>query len=264
MDCDDRMRWNWTHLLALGLWTPVGAALLAHGAPATATAVWLGLCLLGFGLAERRWPYRRDWQPSTRAMSMDAALLLAAAVVDGMLKHGGLWLAQVLASLGHSPGWAASWPLGLAVPAAVLAGELGPYALHRWAHRNAWGWRWHRLHHAPTQVNTSNSVRVHPLNLAWNVASRGLPWWALGFSAEALAWATMFMLLQGVAVHANVAGRIGPLAWLIGSAEAHRLHHSTQPDEALNYGTSVPLWDQLLGTWRAPTTAGPQEVGLHR
>jgi sterol desaturase/sphingolipid hydroxylase (fatty acid hydroxylase superfamily) len=113
------------------------------------------------------------------------------------------------------------------------------------------------------QVNVSNSVRVHPVNLTWNVTSRGLVWWSLGFTPEALMWATMFMLLQGVAVHANVRGRIGPLAWVIGSAETHRWHHSTQADEALNFGTSVPLWDQLLGSWRRPSRSGPKAVGLH-
>jgi sterol desaturase/sphingolipid hydroxylase (fatty acid hydroxylase superfamily) len=264
MDCERTARWNLPHLLALALWLPVGAGLLSHLAPSSATAVWLMLCLLGFGLAERLWPYRPAWHPSAKTMGVDAALLLAAALVDGLLKHGGLWLAQGVASLGQSHGWAAAWPLAVAVPAAVVLGELGPYALHRWAHSSMWGWRWHRIHHAPSQVNTSNSVRVHPLNLAWNVASRGLLWWGLGFSPEALAWATMFMLLQSVAVHANVQGDIGPLAGVIGSAQAHRWHHSTEPEEALNFGTSLPLWDQLLGTWHRPAEAGPKEVGLRR
>jgi sterol desaturase/sphingolipid hydroxylase (fatty acid hydroxylase superfamily) len=269
MYCEDtstgsprQMHWNITHLLALALWIPVGASLLAHVSPNAATAIWLLLCLLGFGLAERLWPHRSTWRPSSREIGFDATLLGAAAIVDGALRHAGLWIAQWVASDGT--GWASDWPLVLAVPAAVLLGELGPYGLHRWSHSHPWGWRWHRLHHAPEQVNTSNSVRVHPLNLAWNVISRGLMWWMVGFSAEALAWASMFMLLQSVAVHANVQGRIGPLSWLIGSAEAHRLHHSKLPDEALNYGTAVPLWDQLFGSWRTPRGPEPLSVGLHR
>lgn len=261
-DSTRRMHWNVTHLLALALWVPVGAWLLAHVLPNTATGIWLLLCLLGFGLAEHLWPHRSTWLPSSRAMGFDATLLGIAAIVDGALRHFGLLIAQWVASDGT--GWASDWPLVLAVPVAVLLGELGPYGLHRWAHAHTWGWRWHRLHHAPEQVNTSNSVRVHPLNLAWNVASRGLLWWAVGFDAETLAWATMFMLLQSVAVHANVQGRIGPLAWLIGSAEAHRLHHSTLPHEARNYGTAVPLWDQLFRSWRPPGDHGPLQVGLHR
>lgn len=256
--------WNRAHLLGLALWIPVGAILLANVTSATATALWLMMCLLGFALAERLWPYRREWHPTRRAMGMDSMLLLLAALMDSALRSGGLWMAQWLASHGHSPGWATSLPLTIAVPVAILVGEFGPYVLHRWAHHSPLAWRWHRLHHTPEQVNASNSVRVHPLNLAWNLISRGLPWWALGFTPEALAWATMFLLLQGVAVHANVQGRIGLLAWLIGSAEAHRLHHSTKADEGLNYATAVPLWDQLLGTWRRPVEPGPKEVGLIR
>lgn len=258
----ERTPWNAPHLIALLLWMPVGSWLLAHLAPHTATAAWLALCLLGFGLAERCWPHRQTWLPLPRAMGLDAALLGMAAVVDGALRHGGVWMAQWVAS--DNPGWASDWPLVLAVPAAVLLGELGPYALHRWAHTHPGGWCWHRLHHAPEQVNTSNSVRVHPLNLAWNVVSRGLLWWGVGFSAEALTWATLFMMMQSVAVHANVRGHLGPLAWLIGSAEAHRWHHSTRPHEALNYGTAVPLWDQLFGTWHLPKGPGLAAVGLYR
>jgi sterol desaturase/sphingolipid hydroxylase (fatty acid hydroxylase superfamily) len=257
-------QWNKAHLLGLLLWLPIGSMMLAIWPASIATAVWFLICLLGFAMAERLQPYRKAWHPTGREVASDGLLLLLAAVVDGLIKHGGLLLAHGVVGLDHSPQWLSDWPLLLAVPLAVVVGELGPYVLHRWAHTHAWGWRWHRVHHTPERVNTSNSVRVHPLNLAWNVASRGLLWWGLGFSAEALAWATLFMLLQSVAVHANVRGHIGPLAWLIGSAKAHRWHHSTHAEEALNYGTTVPLWDQLLGTWRHPHRSGPQSVGLYR
>lgn len=256
-------KWNLAHLAGLFLLPPLGTLMLAMWSPSTATAIWLVICLLGFALAERLRPYRMDWQASRLAMGTDGLLLLLAALVDGLLKYVGLWLAQWVATQGHSPGLASAWSLWAAVPAAIVIGELGNYALHRWAHAHPWGWRWHRLHHGPSQLNFSNSVRVHPVNLAWNVSSRGLLWWSLGFTPETLTWATMFMLLQSVAVHANVRGRIGPLAWLIGSAEAHRWHHSTIDEEALNYGTSVPLWDQILGTWHRPSNSGPQAVGLH-
>jgi sterol desaturase/sphingolipid hydroxylase (fatty acid hydroxylase superfamily) len=256
-------RWNLAHLLGLILLFPLGTLMLALWSPAATTAIWLVSCLCGFAIAEKLRPYRINWRPTRKDMSTDGLLLLAAALVDGLLKHSGLLLAQWAASQGHSPGWASAWPLVLAIPAAIVLGELGPYILHRWAHTHSIGWRWHQLHHVPVQVNVSNSVRVHPVNLAWNVSSRGLVWWGLGFTPETLTWATMFMLLQGVAVHANVRGHIGPLAWVIGSAEAHRWHHSKQVEEALNFGTSVPLWDQLLGTWRRPSRSGPKAVGLH-
>ena len=257
-------KWNLAHLAGLLLLQPLGTLMLAMCSPSTTTALWLVICLSGFALAERQWPYRMDWQATRLDMGTDGGFLLLAALVDGLLKHGGLWVAQWAASQGHNPGLASTWSLWTAVPAAIVVGELGTYALHRWAHVHPWGWRWHRLHHGPAQLNASNSVRVHPVNLAWNVTSRGLLWWSLGFTPETLTWTTMFLLLQSVAVHANVRGRIGTLAWLIGSAEAHRWHHSTEADEALNYGTAVPLWDQLLGTWQPPHHSGPNAVGLHR
>jgi sterol desaturase/sphingolipid hydroxylase (fatty acid hydroxylase superfamily) len=256
-------KWNLAHLLGLTLLIPFGTLMLSFWSTTTTTAAWLVFCLLGFAVAERLWPYRIDWHPTRRAIGTDGLLLLTASLVDGLLRLFGLWVTQWAAVQGYSPGLASAWPLALAVPVAIVMGELGPYALHRLAHKHPWGWRWHQMHHGPMQVNVSNSVRVHPVNLTWNIASRGLLWWGLGLTPETLAWTTLFMMLQSVAVHANVRGRIGFLAYLIGSAEAHRWHHSTLKKEALNFGTTVPLWDQLLGTWHKPTGLGPSTVGLH-
>lgn len=47
---------------------------------------------------------------------------------------------------------------------------------------------------------------------------------------------------------------------LIGSARLHRLHHSTQDAEAGNFGTALPLWDQVFGTYRR--VAAPVAVGV--
>jgi hypothetical protein len=63
---------------------------------------------MGFAVAEIIWPHRIDWRPTHKDMGTDGLLLLAAALVDGLLKHGGLWLSQWAASEGHSLGWASA------------------------------------------------------------------------------------------------------------------------------------------------------------
>lgn len=255
---------NWPHLLLLAALPPFVVACGRAGLSAS-TMLTLGtlLSLAWLMGAERRWPARPDWTPGRSELLRDGAFLGLNAATDALggllvaalaLQLRALWPATAVPMAGVTP-----W---IALPLAVALGELGPYALHRWAHAEGWGWRVHALHHAPGCVNASNNIATHPINVLWNQLSRVLPWLLLGFDAQVIAWAALFIQVQSFAVHANVAGTLGPLNRLIGTAELHRWHHSIHPAEALNYGTAIPLWDQLFGTWRAPGAAGPARVGI--
>lgn len=255
------LRWNWPHLALLGSLAPFAWWCDSAGlAPGTMLTLGTALSLAWLMFAERRWPARPAWLPGTGELLRDGAFLGLNAVADAA---GALLLAAlVLQGAQALPGPAAAWPLWLAVPAAVLLGELGPYALHRWSHRGGWVWRVHSLHHAPQSVNASNNATTHPINVWWNQFARALPWLALGFDAQAIVWAALFIQVQSFAVHANVAGTMGPLSRWIGTAELHRWHHSIDPAQALNFGTALPLWDRLFGTYKAPSGDGPAQVGM--
>jgi len=235
---------NWPHLtLLLALppyaWVSAGQPpALVLGLAVLAALAWLVWC-------ERRWPARADWVAGVGEMRRDAAFLGLNTLTDAL---GGLLIALLALGLGKA-GWAAGLPPALALPLAVVLGELGPYALHRWAHHAPLLWRFHVLHHRPTAVNASNSVLAHPLNVLWIQLARVLPWLLLGFAPQTMLWATLFLQIQGLAVHANTRGGLGWLTFLIGSAELHRWHHSLRIDEARNFGTAVPLWDQVFGSY---------------
>lgn len=251
--------WNWPHLLLL-LALP-GYAWL------TQTLAWPPQVTLAFGtlgglawlIACERWrPWRLAWQPSRHEIGRDLASLAVNAAVDA----GATALLALLAlRWAAEPGLMTGVPLVLQLPLAIALGELGPYCLHRLAHRRPLLWRFHALHHWPQALNASNSVLVHPLNMLWNKVTRLLPWLVLGFSAEAMLWAALFIQVQSMAVHANLPGRIGPLNWVLGSAEQHRWHHSVKAAEAHNYGTAIPLWDQLFRSWVYRPLQAPARVG---
>lgn len=211
-------------------------------------------------LAERRWPARDEWTPDAGELARDGAFLGLNAIGDGAGALLLSWLALHLAA-GHA-GPAADWSPWLAVPAAVVLGEWATYALHRWSHREGWGWKVHALHHAPTRLNASNNLTTHPLNTLWNQFARTLPWLVLGFEPRVIAWAALFIQVQSFAIHANVAGTLGPLSRWIGTAELHRWHHSVDASEAMNFGTALPLWDHVFGTYRAPSVRGPARLGI--
>lgn len=255
------LRWNWPHLLLL-VSLPVLAWLAdqADLAPGTLLTVGTVLALAWLMVAERRWPARPAWTAGAAELQRDTVFLGLGAVADAAGAVLVSWLALLVVAA--APGPAAGWSPWLALPLAIALGELGPYALHRWAHRGGWAWRVHRVHHAPVQVNASNNLCAHPINVLWNQLARALPWLVLGFDAQVVVWAALFIQVQSFAVHANIGGSIGPLNKWIGSAELHRWHHSLQPAEAQNFGTALPLWDQVFGTAKSPSVAGPLGVGV--
>ena len=255
---------NWPHLLLLlALW-PYAALTAAAGwsADTVLGAGTLG-ALLWLMLWERRLPQHQPWQAQPAELARDGAFLGINAVADALAGALLMGLAIYWASFHAEPGWAAELPPLLALPLAIALGELGPFALHRLAHRRPWLWRMHELHHRPAKLNAANSVLAHPINVIWNKLARVLPWLLLGFEPQVMLWAALFIQVQGAAVHANIRGSLGALDLLIGSAELHRWHHSVIEGEAQNYGTAIPLWDQIFGSYLRRHGAQPKQLGLY-
>lgn len=250
---------NWAHLGALVLVASWAAlALLAGWSSFVLLLGGLLLALTWFVLCEWRSPHRLDWRAQRRDRKRDALFMLALVAADALVDV----LIRVLVMLlnAQADGPAASLPLWIAVPAAALLGEFGDYWLHRLEHRGGWLWRVHFVHHRPSVLNVTNNFTTHPLDLVLRKPLHILPLWLLGFEPTAIALAALFSQTQSFATHANTRGTLGWLNYLIGSAELHRWHHSVKLDEALNFGTALPLWDQLFGTFRLPR-AGHVEPG---
>jgi sterol desaturase/sphingolipid hydroxylase (fatty acid hydroxylase superfamily) len=247
--------WHWPHLALLALWPVWTAIAIVWTLPAAVALVaWLVANVVVLALAERIRPYRRDWAPTRAHLRRDGTVWGLNLLADSA---AGAVVAGVAIALTTG---AVAWPLWVQVGVGVIVAEFGSYWLHRWSHADNWLWRVHLLHHRPEQMNTANSLTAHPVNAIYNHLARMLPLVALGLQAEALLAVALFGLTQSLVTHANVRGHIGPLEYLLGSAALHRLHHSTLKREAGNFGTTVPLWDQLFGTYRRG--AAPANVGV--
>jgi len=247
-------RVHWPHLALLAV-LPAWFAVTRGLAPELRLAGWLAIAFAVLGVSERLLPFRRDWQADQRGLRRDATVLSLNTVVDSAL---GATLAAVAS---RWPGGESAWPLSMQVLAGLALGELLAYAMHRASHGENWLWRVHVLHHRPERLNVANALTAHPLNAAWDKLAHVLPMLVLGFGEEAVVAVTLFTLTQGLVVHANVAGTIGPLNLLLGSAELHRLHHGIDERQAGNYGTAVPWWDLVFGTFRS--RAVPAAVGVY-
>lgn len=244
-------------LLLLAVLLTAVAALRLRWDPAWVSPLFLIGVISYLALLERLIPYDRSWHPDTDEWRWYGIWFL--------LTMAGSGLAQLLVSVvvGLISPVEPTYPLGVEIPGALLAGSLVSYLVHRLGHRNALLWRLHGVHHVPEKVNVANNGVNHVLDIVLAQSLVQLALALVGFSRPAVLVAGLFVAAQGYFVHANVDVRIGPLNHLLASPEQHRLHHSTDLSEAGHYGSDLACWDHLFGsfTWRPGRE--PTAVGLH-
>jgi sterol desaturase/sphingolipid hydroxylase (fatty acid hydroxylase superfamily) len=261
---------SWSLYPALVVGGVVGAlgALDRGAAPGLAVTAAFLATLAITTIAERVRPRDATWNPTVRGMASDGVYLLLAALVQ---RVAGL-VAQVLAVTAgvatarwlRDRGWPhvdQAW--GLAVAALALS-DLGKYVLHRLAHEHRWLWRFHAAHHAPARMYSLNGVRLHPVNMLWNLVLDAAVPAMLGLDGRAIVAIGALRGVVSVLQHANVATRLGPLNWIFSTPELHQWHHSARLDEGnANYGSTLIVWDALFGTRILPhDRRAPDALGL--
>lgn len=246
--------WHWPHLALLAL-LPIWWWITRDFDATPVVLGWLAFNVMVLAGAERTLRFRADWNPQHADLKRDAGAWSMNALADAL---AGAAIALVGARLTSG---IVDWPLLLQIVVGAGIAEFGSYWLHRISHGDNWLWRVHLLHHRPHKLNLANALTAHPLNAFYDKLAHVLPLVVLGFDAQAIVAIALFQLTQALVTHANVRGRIGWLNLLIGSAELHRLHHSNDPADAANFGTALPLWDQVFGTFRH--RPAPAQVGVY-
>ena len=159
-----------------------------------------------------------------------------------------------------------SLPPWLVFGLALVLLDLAIYLQHVLFHAVPFLWRLHRMHHADVDVDVTNGLRFHSLEIVFSMALKFALIAALG--APAAAVVVFEVLLNGLAVfnHANVrlAERIDRgLRWLIVTPDMHRIHHSWHTAEHnKNFGFNLTLWDRLFGTYLAQPRDGQTAMTL--
>jgi sterol desaturase/sphingolipid hydroxylase (fatty acid hydroxylase superfamily) len=205
---------------------------------------------------ERVIPFDRAWFPATWEWWTCAAYFLLTSVA-GALSQVPTW-ALLNAVARPEP----VLPIWCELPAALLVGSLASYLVHRLGHSNPWLWRLHGVHHVPQKVN----VATNGVNQVWDVFLAQtfvqLSLSLAGFSAQTVFIVGIFVIAQGYFVHANVDVRLGVLSYVLAGPEAHRLHHSTDLQEAGHFGSDLVIWDMLFGSFTWAPGRRPRAVGL--
>lgn len=165
------------------------------------------------------------------------------------------------------------WPSGLPILAQVLllffASDFIYYWIHRAIHRWAWLWKasGHGFHHAFQNLHALNVGTNHPLEIVLLTLPMVLVAAVFGASAEAVGGATVLIVVNTAAAHANVRMETPGLNWIVTSANQHRRHHSNEFEVSnTNFACNAILWDRLFGTFStgevAQTGIGPGEPTL--
>jgi sterol desaturase/sphingolipid hydroxylase (fatty acid hydroxylase superfamily) len=159
-----------------------------------------------------------------------------------------------------------SMPLWVGVPVTVVGLDLVSYCWHRANHTVPLLWRFHSVHHSDPRFTASTGLRFHPGELLLSLPLRLLAIVALGAAPVAIVAFEACFAVANFVEHADLDL---PLAFeraigrVVVTPALHRFHHTRVPiDRDRNFGTVFTLWDRLLGTYRASTSAVRVDVGL--
>ncbi|MFT5476922.1 MAG: sterol desaturase/sphingolipid hydroxylase (fatty acid hydroxylase superfamily) [Planctomycetota bacterium] len=135
-----------------------------------------------------------------------------------------------------------------------------------WAsHRVTFLWHFHRVHHSSKELDIWNANRFHCVEFLWGGYVGYFTMALIGFPAEEVVAVAFLLAVTNVYSHANVNIPLGPLKYIFNNPQLHIWHHaaSVDPRRNVNYGSSLAVWDYLLGTAYRPEGRPTPELGYH-
>lgn len=224
--------------------------------------------VIALAILERQRPLRTQQEAdSTRRFARNLAMAgITAAAVQIASRPLVVPLAQVVE--GHHiglmprlrlPGWAET-------AGAVLLLDYTLYVWHVMTHRVPLLWRFHRVHHADLDLDSTTALRFHFGEFVLGVPYRALQVCLIGVTPRTLTLWQKLTVLEVLLHHSNL--RM-PLRWerrlvrLLVTPRMHGIHHSIVPDEMdANWSSGLSVWDRLHGTLRLNIPQAEVTIGL--
>ncbi len=230
---------------------------------AAAVVLTQTVAILAIAIAERLWPYHREWNHSHGDLRTDIVHAVVSGLGTTRLMQPlslflGSWVASLLSPVVGLDLWPDTWPLVLQLTLALVIAELPQYWIHRWEHEHDFLWRFHATHHSAPRLYWLNAARFHPIDLGLLYLVGYVPLVMLGCPPVVLLLFGLFDAVFGMLQHCNIDVQLGPLNYIFSMAEPHRWHHSRTLAEAnTNYGSNLILWDLVFGTFFLPNDREP-------
>ncbi len=165
-------------------------------------------------------------------------------------------------------GWAVAnqpwWIIGVVTLVYLALFDFFYYWFHRAQHRTPLLWRYHRFHHADTNISASSTIRHHWLEEALRYFVLGIPMIILfGQPDRTLPWLGIIIGVYGMFIHWNVKLPLGPMTLAIVGPQYHRIHHSLKKEHFdKNFAVFFPFWDWLFGTACLPQKGEYAQTGV--
>ncbi|MDO8140414.1 MAG: sterol desaturase family protein [Candidatus Brocadiales bacterium] len=115
-------------------------------------------------------------------------------------------------------------------------------------------WRIHRMHHADLDFDVTTGIRFHPIEIILSMVIKFAVVVMLGPPVLGVIMFEVILNATSMFNHGNVRMPLSVdrvLRWFIVTPDMHRVHHSVEDYETnTNFGSNLPWWDRLLGTYR--------------
>jgi len=132
--------------------------------------------------------------------------------------------------------------------------DLWTYFWHRLNHRFKYLWKFHKVHHSDTEMDSTSAIRFHTVEIALSSIFRIPIIFIIGLNIETLIVYESVLFFSTVFHHSNL--NI-PKRWdsmiqvFLVSPNMHRIHHSVRMKESnSNYTSLFSLWDKVFGTFK--------------
>ena len=170
-------------------------------------------------------------------------------------------------------------PAWIEQAAALALMDYTLYLWHRMTHQVPFLWRFHRVHHADLDMDTTTAIRFHLGEFALSAPYRVGQILLIGVGPGALALWQRLTLLEVLFHHSNLRLPVAlerRLVRVVATPRMHGIHHSAVPGETdANWSSGLTLWDWLHGTLKlnvpqdevtigVPEYRRPQDVTLPR
>ncbi len=228
------------------------------GVPAVVCSVVVGAAAVGV-LAALEWLLPRPGLAPRPAGTLASDLCFNALTMVVAIVLPAVVLVPLGRAVGATLGTTRLWPNELRpwvnVVACVLIVDFTSYWWHRLQHTTgeSWLWRLHSVHHAPRHFDLWVGGRVHPLDVVVFTIVGYVLLGIAGAPSAAIDVTAFFASIVGLLHHTRTDVDCGWLNRIIPFADQHVVHHSVRVEDAGNYGNITTLFDQLFGTWQAPT-----------
>lgn len=138
------------------------------------------------------------------------------------------------------------------------------YFQHVLSHKINFLWRFHRVHHADVDLDTTSALRFHPIEILFSIGYKAFLVIVFGFSIEAIFLFEIILNFTAMFNHSNIGlpksiEKI--LRLVIVTPQMHIVHHSVHQSESdMNYGFNLSIWDRIFRTYKHSLDGG-SEIG---